>query len=283
MEEREPDAIEARVAASRTRRGLLGLLAGAAGGVAGLLGLVQAEPGERKRKRQRRRQRRRPRRRKSVDKALYPELRTLPPRELRFAEVNGMHVLRFTNTVWNAGEGRLELQAPTSLIGGELGQLYQNLYDAPVGGKRVGRRQVNGTIFYHENHAHYHFAEFAEYRLLQQDEMGDYGEIGHGSKTSFCIVDSTPVQGSLSRTYLTCERERQGLTPGWGDVYVSSLDEQWVVLGDEPLPAGEYALRSIADPKNLLAEGGGEREGNNAATTYFTVDEGKIVNQRETP
>jgi hypothetical protein len=259
---------------------MLGLLAGAAGGVAGLLAVVQAAPGERKRKRQRRRQRRR----RKAPGPLFPDLRTLPPSALHFDEVDGQHVLRFTNTVWNAGEGRLELQAPTSPTGGVAGQLYQNLYDAPLGGKRVGRRPVDGTIFYHQNHAHYHFAEFAEYWLLQQDQTGDYGEIGHGSKTSFCIVDSTPVQGTLSRTYLTCERERQGLTPGWGDVYVSSLDEQWVVLGDEPLPAGEYALRSIADPKHLLDEGGGEREANNAATTYFTVDEnGDIVNEREIP
>ena len=47
--------------------------------------------------------------------ALYPDLKTLPPRDLRFdrtdvsADGSGQihDVLRFSNTVWNAGEGKL--------------------------------------------------------------------------------------------------------------------------------------------------------------------------------
>jgi hypothetical protein len=282
MDERRFDAVRMRPSGSRTRRGVVGFLAGVAGGgLAGLLGVVQAAPGERKRRRQRRRARRR---RKSAGTALYPDLRTLPPSVLRFDDVDGTRVLRFTDTVWNAGEGRLELQGPTSPTGSDSDQLYQNLYDSPAGGTRVGRRPVAGRIVYHQKHAHYHFADFATYLLLRRNDAGDYVVVGHGTKTSFCIVDSTRVQGSLSPEYVSCERERQGLTPGWGDVYASSLDDQWVVLEDGPLTAGEYALRSIADPKGLLAEGSGNREENNTATKYFTVNEdGAITNVRDTP
>src|SRR5689334_12474889 len=56
--------------------------------------------------------RKRQHRRKSGDKVLYPDLRTLPPTDFAFDQIDdGSHVLRLTNTVWNAGEGRLELQA----------------------------------------------------------------------------------------------------------------------------------------------------------------------------
>lgn len=252
------------------------------GALAALLGVVQAEPGERKRKRRRRRKRRRQR---EAGPALYPDLRTLVPADLRFDELDGgTHVLRFTNTVWNAGEGRLELQAPTAAQGDGGEELYQNLYDAPIGGKRVGRRRVNGTIVYHDSHAHYHFADFASYQLLERDDAGDYQQIGHSAKTSFCITDNFLFAGDLPRQYSSCNQERQGLTPGWRDTYRWDFDEQWVELENGPLPGGEYGLRSIADPSGLLDEGGGGREEDNAATAYFTVaEDGTIQNVRDTP
>src|SRR4051794_22602610 len=50
---------------------------------------------------------------------LWPDLKTLPPRALKIdrtdVSVDGSgqfhNVLRFSNTVWNAGEGRLEIRA----------------------------------------------------------------------------------------------------------------------------------------------------------------------------
>ena len=42
--------------------------------------------------------------------SLYPDLRTQPATDLSFDLRDGTYVLRFSNTVWNAGEGRLELE-----------------------------------------------------------------------------------------------------------------------------------------------------------------------------
>ena len=69
---------------------------------------------------------------------LYPNLRTLPPRLLRFdrtdVSVDGSgdlhNVLRFSNTVYNTGEGPLEIWAridPT--LNPPAGQAYQRIYD----------------------------------------------------------------------------------------------------------------------------------------------------------
>jgi hypothetical protein len=211
---------------------------------------------------------------------LYPDLTSLLPVGLRFDQLpDGAYVLRFTSTIGNAGEGPLELQAPTSPRTGASGQLYQNLYDAPTGGKRVSQRRVAGRISYHEAHNHFHFNDFASYLLLRRDGTGAYAPIGEGTKTSFCIIDSTVmpwITTRRDRQYTVCERTRQGLTPGWGDTYASNLPDQWVAIGPEPLPDGAYALRVTAEPRGLLAEGGGAREENNAATGYFTVENGVI-------
>jgi hypothetical protein len=265
------------LAASPTRRGAL-LLAGIAlCGLGGILGRSEAETssgdGKRDRRRQRRRERERRRKQRKSGRPLYPDLQTLAPQELCFDEVAGVRVLRFTNTVWNAGNGRLELEGATSEDDGDAGELSQNLYDRPTGGKRVGQRRVEGEIIYHPGHGHYHFADFASYQLLKRGNDGDFQPVGVSQKTSFCITDNFRREGNFVAQYTTCNQERQGLTPGWRDTYRWNLVDQWVVLEDWPLPDGEYRLRSVADPDGLLDEGGGGTEGNNTGDTEFRAED----------
>lgn len=223
--------------------------------------------------------------------SLYPDLQTLPPSDLFFDKISGgTHVLRFSNTVWNAGEGRLELQGnpkpPKKKERNIVRQIYQNLYDAPVGGAQTSHKQVASDAIYHAGHQHFHFADFASYLLLKRDANRVYQATEKkGSKTSFCIMDTSPIQGSHPDQYWACGGELQGLTPGWGDTYDYSLIDQWVVLGSQRLDDGEYGLQSTADPRNLLDEGGSPqdrtREDNNTAVTYFTVSGGQITNVRQ--
>ncbi|MDQ3539559.1 MAG: hypothetical protein M3440_02625, partial [Chloroflexota bacterium] len=63
---------------------------------------------------------------------LYPDLKTTKPSGLYFDRVvmgDGLshYVLRFSNTVWNDGEGRLELQGDPKPDGSS--KVYQNVYD----------------------------------------------------------------------------------------------------------------------------------------------------------
>jgi hypothetical protein len=221
-------------------------------------------------------------------KPLYPDLRTLPARDLTFDTLSdGTYILRFSNSVWNAGEGRLELEGdPTPQPDPDVAKkVYQNLYDAPIGGTLVSHKQVASDFIYHPNHMHFHFANFASYLLLARDSKGIYQPTTKkGTKTSFCIEDSNPLPGATyPAQYDTCGTDRQGLTPGWADTYGYRLADQWVVLGTEPLSDGEYAVQSIADPKGVLDEGGGKRESNNSSITYFTVQDGAIGNVRDQP
>jgi hypothetical protein len=225
--------------------------------------------------------------------SLYPDLQTLPPSDLFFDKLSGgTYVLRFSNTVWNAGEGRLEIQGnpkpPKKKDQNTVRQIYQNLYDAPVGGAQTSHKQVASDAIYHAGHQHFHFADFASYLLLKQDATGVYQATAKkGSKTSFCIMDTSYFRGGYNDQYWACGGELQGLTPGWGDTYDYTLVDQWVVLGNQPLADGEYGLQSTADPRDLLDEGGRAidpaRETNNTTVTYFAVSGGQIGNVRNSP
>jgi hypothetical protein len=218
---------------------------------------------------------------------LYPNLRTLPVSDLSFEmhpKEEATYILRFANTVWNAGEGPLELESEGDPTDDKPKPIYQNLYDAPVDGNLTERRRVASDFIFHPQHEHFHFTDFAEYRLLEQNPGGNYRPVKtEGIKTSYCVMDTWRREGDASGQYTTCNADRQGLSPGWADTYRADLYDQWVVLGDQILPDGEYAVKSIADPKGVIDEGGGEREKDNTAITYFTVDGGLIQNERDQP
>src|SRR3990170_8112899 len=90
----------------------------------------------------------------------YPDLRTLVPKDLRFdtETIDGSlhHVLRLSNTVWNAGEGRLELRGE-SPPGVTKTRVYQRIYAAA--GSLAFEEQV-GEFDYHPEHGHWHFGDF---------------------------------------------------------------------------------------------------------------------------
>lgn len=203
--------------------------------------------------------------------ALYPDLITLEPTNLYFDVVtmsDGLahYVLRFDNTVGNTGSGRLELE------GQKRSKIYQNVYDAAVGGNLVERHYIGNDSIFHEGHNHYHIENFASYQLFQ--DGGEWTK--QGTKTSFCVMDVVPIVASYGDAqYTTCGRSIQGLTVGWGDTYYASLAEQWIDLGTSPLPDGAYMLQSTANPNfdRKLIE---SDYGNNTASTCFTVTSGMI-------
>jgi hypothetical protein len=133
----------------------------------------------------------------------------------------------------------------------------------------VIHQHVASDLIYHPTHNHFHFQNFALYQLLQKDAKGIYRYTSRrGSKTSFCILDTAKVAaiGSGTSLYTTCGNRWQGLSPGWGDVYMAGLPEQWIDLGTSCPADGDYAILSTADSLNLLLE---TNDANNSATTFF--------------
>jgi hypothetical protein len=201
---------------------------------------------------------------------LYPDLRPLPSQfvlvdDLPMGDGTTHYVLRFTATIWNAGQGPLELRGESDAEH----HAYQRIYDGSGG---FTDHPVAGGFMYFEPHQHWHFENFAEYQLWPKDDFDQWLASGRqqgqprwqGSKTTgqdegFCIRDSDQIQ-SLAGTpgvpaYSACDQSVQGISVGWGDTYQFTLPDQWIDLGQDDLPDGQYVLRIVADPRRVLDQG----------------------------
>jgi hypothetical protein len=238
---------------------------------------------------------------------LYPDLKTLPPRNLRFdrtdvsADSSGdLHnVLRFSNTGFNVGEGPVEIRATIDQrLSPPAGPAVQRVYDSDGGFSDFALQ--SSTLYYHAVHKHYHFDNWGDYQLWTKGEYDNWLASGVGgpdlvgTKTTSCVTDEEFVTQVASAVWPAAYPPSkcmpnsnnviaQGLSGGWGDTYDYYRFEQWIDLGQSRLSDGVYVLRSIADPLNLVYEsankGDASRESasGNAATTTFTVSGGRIL------
>jgi hypothetical protein len=121
------------------------------------------------------------------------------------------------------------------------------------------RTEVVGGYTWHDEHRHFHYEDFARYQLrrLAADGRPDYssaGLIAASDKVSFCFIDSTRVRDDAAPIffYNTCLPTVQGISPGWTDIYSSSMWGQNMPIPG--LPNGEYALIVELDYENTLSE-----------------------------
>ena len=237
---------------------------------------------------------------------LYPDLKTMPPRELRFdradvtPELSGVfhNVLRFSNDTFNLGQGPLLLNAAInpSTREGPSSQRVMNsdgtYTDYPL----------NNDIYWHEAHHHYHFDNWGDYQLWTKAGYDAWlasgrtsgGPIYMGAKTTSCVTDEEFIVSAPNAVYPGpyglggCDtganwQIHMGLSVGWGDTYDWYRQEQWVDLGQDTLGDGTYVLRSVADPDNIVyesankADSARESVANNEASTTFVVRDGNIV------
>jgi hypothetical protein len=234
--------------------------------------------------------------------AQYPDLVTLPPRDLRVARVDVSvdgtgdfhNVLQFTNTPWNRGEGRFELRARIDPSTGS-GPAVQRIFDADGGYVD----EPVGSVTHHGVHNHYHFDGWGRYELWSKAAYDAWVAGGRttGSpqwtspKTTSCVLDEEPVDAvpgtpAVPRyDWRGCNLAADntltmGLSPGWGDTYDYFRFEQWIDLGQSTLADGAYVLRSVTDDGNVLWESQNRadpaREANNDVTTAFTVNRGSL-------
>jgi concanavalin A-like lectin/glucanase superfamily protein/fibronectin type III domain protein len=237
---------------------------------------------------------------------LYPDMETLPPRDVHVerADVSPggtgvMHnVLRFSNTTWNNGDGRVEVRAqinPTTKEGPALERVYDT--DGNYADYGVGR------LYYHAVHDHYHYDNWGEYQLWTRVAYDAWIASGRaigsaqfiGSKTTSCIMDEEFVRQLANTPYprvfpsTGCGSPNAqglivtGLSPGWGDTYDWTRAEQWIDLNQLTLANGDYVLRSVADPDNHVyespakADPARESQVDNEAITAFRIVNGQTV------
>lgn len=127
-------------------------------------------------------------------------------------------------------------------------------------------------------HNHFHFREYADYRLwtpaqhqsyeaIRQAEPGktaaqvlaEHPELAPvaGMKMGFCVIDIMPGVGVNQAApdplpkYTNCNND-QGISRGWADEYLFTLDGQWIdVTG---LATGAYVLEAEINAERLYVE-----------------------------
>ncbi|MHC3469390.1 lysyl oxidase family protein [Streptomyces sp. 7R007] len=197
-----------------------------------------------------------------------PDLRALPAYGISLTDgseggegaATGKEYLAFGATVWNGGPSPLVVDGFRS-PGADTMDAYQYFYDAQ--GKQVGYTPT-GTMEWdpREGHQHWHFHDFASYRLLGADKK----EIVRSGKEAFCLANTDAIDYTVKNAnwhpYNTdlataCGEEnsvsvREVLDVGNGDTYSQIRPGQSFDVTD--LPNGTYYIQVIANPDHRLKE-----------------------------
>ncbi|MFJ9622712.1 lysyl oxidase family protein [Streptomyces sp. NPDC101181] len=200
----------------------------------------------------------------SVPDVPKPDLRSLPAYGITvsdgYEDVPGKDYLAFSANVWNAGPAKLVVDGFRS-PGKKLMDAYQYFYDAQ--GKQVGYAPT-GTMEWdpRPGHEHWHFTDFASYRLLKADKK----EAVRSGKEAFCLANTDAVDYTVKNANwhpgntdlsTACGQEnsisvREVLDVGSGDTYTQDLPGQSFDITD--LPNGTYYIQVLANPENRLKE-----------------------------
>jgi hypothetical protein len=116
----------------------------------------------------------------------------------------------------------------------------------------------DGLFEFASCHAHFHFRNYATYEIIRVNADGSLGGSVQARKRGFCMLDTTPwaQDGTApkARYYTNCGNltihGNQGISTGFGDMYVKQLPGQLFLLSDpnEPVPPGRYVIRITANP-----------------------------------
>lgn len=187
-----------------------------------------------------------------------PDLRSLPAYGIGLSR-NGEY-LRFAANVWNAGPSPLIVDG-FRRRGEDLMDAYQYFYTAdgtPAGSAQVGTMEWDDR----DGHTHWHFTDFARYRLLD----ADLNAVVRSKKQAFCLAATDAIDLTLpgaeyrpwnTDLYSACGSfgalaVREALPVGSGDTYEQYRPGQAFRLAG--LPNGRYFIEVTANPKGNLEE-----------------------------
>jgi hypothetical protein len=186
-----------------------------------------------------------------------PDLQSLPAFDIGLNRKRT--VLRFSANVWNAGDSPLVVDG-FRRDGEDVMDAYQYYFDTD--GNQVGYDLVGEMKYHRANHQHWHFQDFARYRLL----AADGSQVARSRKVSFCLANTDAVDYTVpgadwhpENTDLStaCGEDdslsvREVLSAGSGDTYSQYRAGQAFRIKD--LPKGRYWISVEANPRNVLVE-----------------------------
>jgi hypothetical protein len=184
--------------------------------------------------------------------ARTPNLTPLPASNFSLVtNANGTQSLRFATTGWNNGTGPFQLEAGPVDTGGGKQQVFQRVFNSDG----TSSLFFAGWFEWHNGHNHFHFDDYALYTLQPVNAAGASSRTG--AKTTFCVMDTTKINGALAgaptnAVYSTCGNQIQGMSIGWGDTYGAHLAGQELDFTGNP--DGLYQVRIEIDPKKVMVE-----------------------------
>jgi hypothetical protein len=168
-----------------------------------------------------------------------------------------------------------------------LRQLLRFTFTSPnlgLGDLIVGSPADRPDLFeYHACHDHFHFKEYADYRLWVPEKHAEWEAyrtanpdvtaeealalnpsiaegLITGEKRGFCVIDIAPAGPSLRHApvvpdpegkYYDCDGN-QGISVGWADTYDPTLDGQWIDVTD--VAPGAYILEAEVNAEHVYEE-----------------------------
>ncbi len=186
--------------------------------------------------------------------------------------------IRFSNGTANVGLGPLFVYPGTATATTQ--PVFQRIFLSQGG----FRNRSAGIFVFHPTHNHFHFGGWAQYSIravLPSDGIGPV--LREGSKTSFCLLDSTHYTGPgqvpwATQQFTGCGNTAQGVSVGWEDLYSRTLPDQWIDITG--LAPGEYWLESVVDPLNRIEE---RNENNNVGRIKLNITPGLLPVPDEIP
>jgi hypothetical protein len=184
---------------------------------------------------------------------LLPDLRMARLQDLQIqSTTDGRKLLRFDTIIVNVGNGRFEAR------GSRLSTLASMTVTQRIYDDAGGYRDLPTTAqmyFAGDGHNHWHLKDLEDYELIRLDNGT---KVGTGAKHGFCFYDNYRFGSKKGAYYKGCGSNpdalavRMGLSRGWGDVYQSSLPDQYIDITG--LTSGRYKLRATADTSDWFTE-----------------------------
>jgi hypothetical protein len=213
--------------------------------------------------------------------ALRPDIVPTPTSSVMIRLEDGHKRLYLSFETENAGSGPLEVQPVQEDCDGngdttDDRTAVQDIFGDTDGSgaytpgvDTVVRTEVVGCFEFDPDHGHWHFDNYARYRLLTLDGR----RLRAQSKVGFCMLDSLSEDPDLpgyssTRRYTGCpDLGLQGISVGWADVYGTNIPGQFIPIGG--VPNGTYCLLGRADPDDRLLE---TDDANNVVRTRILID-----------
>ena len=182
-----------------------------------------------------------------------PDLRMARLQDLQIQSTSdGRKLLRFDSMIVNVGAGRFEAGGSRSSTSTPM-TVTQRIFNG-----QGGYRDLPTTArmyFAGDGHTHWHLRDLERYELIRLDNGKN---VGTGEKHGFCFFDNYPFGSTRAAYYKGCGNNpdalqvRMGLSRGWGDIYQSSIVDQYIDITG--LTSGNYKLRATADADNWFSE-----------------------------